>query len=902
MSYITRQNDISVLPLSIRSLNCLRNAGIHTIGELLKYPSDEFIEIPRMGKKSVEELQSCIYKLREGTGEFVLDDAGDSSADLATLQVNKEDVVAVFVIEAGIVVHDVRIVDLPLPDRAKNRLTINGYEFASQLANITCGKLTKLRGMGKSTAEDVIAYIKKITVQSKTCIAQIETDGYYNDLAVEMYCAYGETKSIWLNEILAVKAQFPEAMCETLIDHLYDSIFVRGTVKAVILKMIEDNDDRISMASLEECLPKHLSNTTILGKILHELESFSVIEIDEAMIYRQYLSIIQYAAQIQDERQREVLQGRLGGKTLQEIGEYYGITREWVRQLERSALRGKPYLREDKYIYIYDHYDFSLEDFSLAFDEQAETYYYLEMICATSRRQRKPLDEILIDTTIDPKFRKKAERAIYKHYIYTDGIYLKKTRQNLVKHFVKTYCKELTRYQFFVNKYHEWLETLGLNVDENHDLALESRYDNTFMRFDYVLWHQWKSFRYYNIPERDFEELLSTLNIEQFENIEFSTLKLFRDYPDLMRQYDIRDEYELHNLLKKIWPAEKSDVMFSKMPTIRMGKVDTSNQVISLLRQYESISVNDLADRYEEEYGVKKQTVIADYLQPIYNYYFNGEYSVNYGALLPIQFERMKSVLDRDFYTIHDVKSLYKREFPNSDDSLINPYTLRMLGFHVYPGYSGYIIKNTFANTSDYFRSILTRDDIVNINRYDESIRSIAQFFNELGRLRSIYEMIEFSPSQYINIRRLEESGITKEYLKAYCNDVAHHYEKGEYFTVLSLQQEGFVHELNKLGFDDWFYSSILLEDRLKFSYQNIGGTRLFLCGKTGANLGKMLVWLLGKYQKIDFYDLMDMLKNHYGIKLSKDKLITIIGGTELYYDTIMEAVYIDYDTYFEEI
>jgi hypothetical protein len=46
----------------------------------------------------------------------------------------------------------------------------------------------------------------------------------------------------------------------------------------------------------------------------------------------------------------------------------------------------------------------------------------------------------------------------------------------------------------------------------------------------------------------------------------------------------------------------------------------------------------------------------------------------------------------------------------------------------------------------------------------------------------------------------------------------------------------------------------------------------------------------------------MDLLENHYGITLPKEKILTTIGGTELYYDKIMEAVYIDYDTYFEEI
>ncbi|WP_330380505.1 hypothetical protein, partial [Anaerostipes hadrus] len=108
-------------------------------------------------------------------------------------------------------------------------------------------------------------------------------------------------------------------------------------------------------------------------------------------------------------------------------------------------------------------------------------------------------------------------------------------------------------------------------------------YENILNHCDYVLWNQWKRFRYYNIPELDFEELFSTLDLDQFEDIEFSTLKLFRDYPDLMQQYDIHDEYELHNLLKKIWPSENGSIKFKKMPTIEIGTADPNNQVLDLL-------------------------------------------------------------------------------------------------------------------------------------------------------------------------------------------------------------------------------------------------------------------------------------------------------------------------------
>ena len=196
----------------------------------------------------------------------------------------------------------------------------------------------------------------------------------------------------------------------------------------------------------------------------------------------------------------------------------------------------------------------------------------------------------------------------------------------------------------------------------------------------------------------------------------------------------------------------------------------------------------------------------------------------------------------------------------------------------------------------------MTQNDVVDMREYDNAIRNITTYNSEYHRLRSGYEIIEFSPLQYINIRRLNAVGITKEHLIEYCNAVVKYCEKGEYFTIESLKNNGFAHPLDNLGFGEWFYSSILFEDRENFSAQRIGGTRLFLRGRSSANFGDMLVWLLNKYQKIDLYDLMQLLENQYGIRLPKEKLLTIIGGTELYYDTIMESVYIDYDTYFEEI
>ncbi len=45
------------LDLSVRCINCLRNAGINTVGELIRYKEDDLSQIRNFGKKSVVELK-----------------------------------------------------------------------------------------------------------------------------------------------------------------------------------------------------------------------------------------------------------------------------------------------------------------------------------------------------------------------------------------------------------------------------------------------------------------------------------------------------------------------------------------------------------------------------------------------------------------------------------------------------------------------------------------------------------------------------------------------------------------------------------------------------------------------------------------------------------------------------
>ena len=45
-----------MLDLSVRSFNCLKRAGIDTVGDLTNRTQDEMIKVRNLGKKSLEEV------------------------------------------------------------------------------------------------------------------------------------------------------------------------------------------------------------------------------------------------------------------------------------------------------------------------------------------------------------------------------------------------------------------------------------------------------------------------------------------------------------------------------------------------------------------------------------------------------------------------------------------------------------------------------------------------------------------------------------------------------------------------------------------------------------------------------------------------------------------------------
>ena len=55
--------DIANLDLSLRPYTCLKRANINTIGDLIKYSSDELLLLKNFGKRSLEEVQTLLNRI-----------------------------------------------------------------------------------------------------------------------------------------------------------------------------------------------------------------------------------------------------------------------------------------------------------------------------------------------------------------------------------------------------------------------------------------------------------------------------------------------------------------------------------------------------------------------------------------------------------------------------------------------------------------------------------------------------------------------------------------------------------------------------------------------------------------------------------------------------------------------
>nr|WP_317333473.1 DNA-directed RNA polymerase subunit alpha C-terminal domain-containing protein [uncultured Romboutsia sp.] len=806
---------------------------------------------------------------------------------------------------------DIRVIEMDLSVRSYNALTNNGYEYASQVLNLDIETFNNIKNLGAKSKDEIIKKLKNyIYIEyedvNEDRIDLVVLDKLSSTLVEEYNKSYFDVDLSMLKENfnIILKRSISEINLEAdennflkhdeYIEKIYSNSILLSIINKHILTILGKTNEFIGINEIRNTLPNHLKYSIVIENIIIKLVKENVIENIDDKFRIWYPNLKEYIETLQDERIKYILLERCKGHTLQAVAEELEITRERVRQIEIKAIEKIPRLREDDFKELYKMYDWTFEIFKYLYDVDDLTYGYLKL---RYEKGSKSIDEILENQEISLQVRKKAEQIIFKDYIFIGSSKIKKDRAEILDYILRTYCRDEVTIKDMLDLYDMFLEDYGLH--NNEEFRYPQRYfEAALSGSKKVLWKYGKKLRYYDLNQIEEAKIINALNLEKYENVEYSALKFFTDYKDIMEELDIRDEYELHNLMKKVIREDnRLNITFLRMPNIEFGKADRDMQMLDVLLQTAPISSQDLAKEYEKMYGVKAETVLGSYTRCIDEYYYEGMFTIDSEALSGEEFDKMKFNLDKDIYIINDIRNMYTQLFPQGDSKLINPYNLKRLGFRLS---SNIIYREEFINIDSCFRKILTENDIFDLKTIDSRITTNQCFYISIQTLKNQFEIVEFSPSKYINIRRLKENGINKEKLKSYIDSV-YEFVGQEIFTIKSLRNSGFEHDLDDLGFEDWFYASLLSCDQ-RFKSRKLNKNIILKSGNEIITINDLVEQIVTKYRSIDIYDFIDYMIDKYGIKIDKAKLMQIAREKDLYYDTIMEKIYIDYDEYFEEV
>ena len=828
---------IEALNLSVRASRSLHSEGITKINELFDMPEEAIAKFKNMGSKSAKEVFDEV-------NEFI-----NNNTDL---------VITYNTFRLPNVTIDV----LPLSTFTKNILSRNNVTSVSEIFDINVRELVDRYGISDRTA-----------VSIRECL-----DDYFEN-SCEISSDYDIKSTIKEKEAIILKTDIKNKIIQLLQSSLMEGIPYH--------KLLEYFSADYSSVVLDVLSQLCDDNVVINYHGVYELKRAMFRDVVFNYLNGNELQIVSFRME----------------HTLEEAGASIGVTRERARQIEAKAFKKIKNLNipiaEDKYAYLYQTYNFDESSFIEAFNESAATYYFLSKIYKAGKQK---IDCVLDDENVPVPLKRKVEKFIYNDCVFVGDSYIKKDRASIEEYVLVKYCQNEVTYDKFYELTINLIKAYGLEKEISFsDNDKRSRW-NRLSESKLILCknkNKTSFLRYYNIESNNYEDLLKYLHLEMYRNIELSALKLFRDTKDVMRQYDIRDEYELHNLLRKIEIQKMyPEIELSKSPTIKFGVFNRREAMIHMLKELSPISSDELAKAINEVYGIKENTALSVWADEVKEYNHGGVFSVNNSELPCLESQMLLQALTEDFYTIDEIRDIYLSVIPNADKSMITAFSLKLLGFQV--NKSGYAYRN-HSNIESCIANEFLKNDIIDSEKLYNRFSKASTYYVVMTNLRQSLDIVEIKENNYASINFLNKFGITKSDLVEYKEKVIECIEDGAFFNYHLLSNQGYDFKKYVNGYEtDYMINSVLsTDDRL--SSQKLGGTTVLFKGDAVVSIASLIDSIVKT--KLSVLEIQDLLEEQFGVVLDQYKIVEKISSSTLYYDRVTKTIYKNYNLFnFSEV
>lgn len=665
-----------------------------------------------------------------------------------------------------------------------------------------------------------------------------------------------------------------ELDCKTLLN------FIKS-----IFKYEEFNIDELKYQFVGSCYELNNLETLLMDllskKILRKIEDkFSLIK----------PKLINELDKInKDNNHYDIVLKKLNGQTLESIGNEYNVTRERIRQIIQKELKKISKTREEeKYHEVFETYNFDVSLFCEFYNENANVYYYL--------REKYKLGEKDPSDMIDEMSLSKNQLNVLKkkyNLISYNGENISVKKNNMLLAILKKF-KKLVEFNDIIEEYNNIIQNHNLNLDILSETDFRN-IDSILGRMPEVLCSVGRYYRYYDIKsleDSDIEELKNMLHVEPGD---YSSEYFYNNNMQLMKKYDIRSEYELHNLLRKIVDDSDNKIVFSRMPDIFIQCNDKMAFVEELIHELSPVSVDEFVEFVYQNYGHKTNTFRALLMTYFNKYITNGMLMSDCAEFTEEQLIIMNEKLTDDIYSITTLKQMLTDLLDVEDFKLINNLNMLKIGYKLR---GNYIMKSSISNLEAYMREYISSNDYYYIKPEYKKIGST--FSSYLYKFIYSLDLFKIDEEKYITIKKLNELGITKNDIEKFISEIKMVIKENEFFNLFSLNKDNFLSHLKKYDFPDCFYETIIstIKNVKTFSLKN---NTMFIMTDEQATR-EMFINSFIYRDRTYIKDIKEEIYQKYNVNLYEYYIKDFINTKKFYLDNSIDCVYLNKDIYEEDV
>lgn len=783
--------------------------------------------------------------------------------------------------------------DFGIPYSTAERLYENNIKIFNIINDPTC--LNKVLGTKSQKAEDV-----------KNVILDVTT--YDNDYSIYDLVYLGLSKGIAemltennikfndINEGLIKKPFISDSTYKKIMKVYYDFIKSNNIKFDLNINLLinfikkEYAYDEFDKQNLLNLFNDSCYKTELVDDLLNELVIKKIIKIKDNKYSLVKPRLMKELEKInKDNNHYDMVLKKLNGLTLESIGNEYNVTRERIRQIIQKELTKLNITREEeKYQELFETYNFDCDLFCEFYNEEPIVYYFLkEKYKLGEKEPSDMIDEVNLTRNQLNILKRKYNLLSY------NGEYIVIKRNNLLAAIIKKINK-LVEYSEIVAEYNRIIENNSLNLE----LLSENDFrniDSILERMPFILCSVGRYYRYYDISaleENDISELREMLNVEPGD---YSAEYFYNNNIQLMKKFDIRSEYELHNLLRKIISDSDKNITFSRMPDIFINCSDKYAFIEDLIHEFSPMNIDEFVDYVYQNYGHKINTFKAVLMSNFNKYITNGMIMSDCAEFDEEQINIIKTYLVEDVYSISTIKELLTKLFDVDDFKLINNLNMQKIGYKLR---GNYIMKSSISNLEAYMREYINNNDYYEIKPEYKRIGST--FSSYLYKFIYNLDLFKIDEERYITIKKLNDLGITKDDVNNFIKEIEKVIKNNEFFNLYSLDRDNYLSNLKKYNFPDCFYETIIsaISDVKTFSLKN---NVMFIKTEDQATREKFINSFIIK-DKTYIKEIKNEIQTKFNITLHEYYIKEFINKKKFYLDNSIDCVYLNRDLYEEDI